>query len=191
MPTRSNLYFIAIIPPEPIYSEVKEFQQHIADTYHSKEALKAPSHITVIPPFQIDASREAELIRFTDSFASNYGKFELSVEGFGSFGVGVIYAAFEKNELLRKLQKELSLLFYKKFKVEKGPSSRFTPHMTVAYHDLTPLIFPLAWSEFQNKLYRRKWILHDICLLRHNFKAWEIVKRAEFGNENNEMTLGF
>jgi 2'-5' RNA ligase len=191
MATRSNLYFIAIIPPEPIYSEVKEFQQHIADTYRSKEALKPPSHITLIPPFQIDAARESELLRFADNFASKYGKFELSIDGFGSFGVGVIYAAFEKNELWKKLQKELSLSFYKKFKVEKGPSYGFTPHITIAYKDLTPLMFPLAWEEFRNKLYRRKWTLDNICLLRHNFKGWEIIKRAELGNENNEMTLGF
>lgn len=192
MLTRSNLYFIAIIPPEPIYSEAKEFQRYIADNFRSKEALKPPSHITLIPPFQQPASREEELIRFTENFASKQNSFELSAEGFGSFGLGVIYIAFEKNEHLKKMERELTLSFYKKFKVERGPSHAFTPHITIAYKDLTPPMFPLAWEKFQHKIYRRKWMLHDVCLLRHSGKEWEIRKRIDVGTISKDiLELGF
>jgi 2'-5' RNA ligase len=189
---KQNLYFIAIIPPEPIYSEVKEFEQLVADKYKSKEALKSPSHLSLIPPFQIDAVRESELVRFIDNFSSKQSKFELSIEGFGSFGVGVIYAAFEKIELLKKVQKELSLSFYKKFNVDKGPSYAFTPHITIAFKDLMPPMFSLAWEEFHDKLYRRKWMVHNICLLRHNGKEWQVIQKSELGNgKENELVLGF
>ena len=195
MQSGSNLYFIAIIPPEPIYSEMKEFQKYFADKYHSIEAFKRPSHITLIAPFQQSLSKESALITFTENFASKRNNLELSIEGFGSFSVGVIYAALVKNEALKKLQKELSLSFYKNFRVEggKGASFAFNAHMTIAFKDLSPLVFPNAWEEFRTKLYRRKWMMGNICLLRHNYKEWEIIKRAELkGNDVGEtMELGF
>ena len=193
MQQKSNLYFIAIIPPEPIYSEIKEFQQYFADKYHSKEALKRPSHVTLIPPFQTSEIPEATITNFLGNFAWKQSPMELAIDGFGSFTVGVIYAAFVENERVKKMQKELSLSFNKKFKVEGGKDSgrKFNPHMTVAFKDLSPLVFPQARNEFNDKIYRRKWMLKDICLLKHDFKQWQIIERAEFGNQDTEMTLGF
>lgn len=190
----SNLYFIAIIPPEPIFSEIKEFQKYFADKYNSKEALKRPSHITLIAPFEQLPSQELALMTFTENFASKRKNFELSVEGFGSFTVEVIYAALEKNDALKKLQKELSLSFYKNFRIPGGKGGLpFNAHITIAFKDLSPLKFPDAWKEFSTKLYRRKWMMGSICLLRHNFKEWEIIKRAELkGDDVGEtMELGF
>ncbi len=193
MPTKQNLYFIAIIPPEPIYTEIKEFQQYFADKFHSKEALRRPSHVTLIPPFQISETHEKEVIDFLARFSAKQNPLELAIDGFGSFTVGVIYAAFVENEQLKKIQKELILSFNKKFKVEGGKDSgrKFNPHMTVAFKDLSPLVFPEAKKEFDDKLYRRKWMLKDICILKHDFKEWKIIKRAEFGAMHEEMTLGF
>ncbi|MFI5263284.1 MAG: 2'-5' RNA ligase family protein [Candidatus Kapaibacterium sp.] len=190
---KQNLYFVAIIPPEPIYSEIKEFQQYMADKYRSKEALRRPSHVTLIPPFQTSEVQEEGIMNFITNFSSKQAPFELAIDGFGSFTVGVIYAAFVENERLKKMQKELILSFNKKFRVEGGKDTgrKFNPHMTVAFKDLSPIVFPNAKKEFEDKLYRRKWMLRDICLLKHNFKEWQIIKRTEFGTEDQEMTLGF
>jgi len=174
---RQNLYFIGIIPPEPVYTEVREFQQHMADAYHSKEALKTPPHITLIPPFQISEVREPELISFLERFASQQQPFELSVDGFGSFTTGVIYAALKAEDNLQKLEKDLSLSFYKKFIVARGPSHAYIPHITIAFKDLMPPIFPKAWDEFKSKLYRRKWKLQEITLLKHSGKEWAIDRK--------------
>jgi 2'-5' RNA ligase len=189
-----NLYFIGIIPPEPIYSEVKEFQQVMADKYRSKEALRRPTHATLINPFSLEKDREPELIYFIETIASKNEKFELAIDGFGSFTTGVVYAAIVISEALKKLEKDLTLPFYRKFSLtkEKGPSHAFTPHITIGYKDLSPLVFPQAWNEFKNKLYRRKWMLKDIALLRHNGKEWVVIKKADLGLENNVVLgLGF
>ena len=192
---KQNLYFIAIIPPEPIYSEVKEFQKHFAEKYRSKEAFRRPSHITLIQPFMISESLEADVKKFMLNFVAKQTPFELSAEGFSSFGFHTIYAALEGNAILKKLQKDLSLSFFKKFKIieRKGPSQRFTAHMTIGFKDLTPPMFELAWKEYKDKLYCRKWRLKYICLLRHNFKEWEIVEHAELKGEHigESMELGF
>ena len=193
MPAKQNLYFIAIIPPEPIYSEMKEWQHYMAEDCHSKEALKAPPHITLFPPFAQPPEKEAEIIAFIEKFVNKQNPFELSIDGFASFGVGVIYAAFEKSEILKKMENEFSLSFRKKFKVESSPGFAFTPHITIAFKDLTPPMFDLAWAKFKNKIYRRKWKAKYICLLKHNFKEWEIIEHAELKGEHigETMELGF
>jgi 2'-5' RNA ligase len=189
---KQHFYFIAIIPPEPIYSEIKDFQRHVVEKYNSKEAFRRPSHATLIAPFQISELHEEALKSFIANFSSKQSPIELAIDGFGSFTTGVIYAAFVEDERLKKIQKELSLSFFKRFKIVDGsrPNYRFNAHMTIAFKDLSPLVFPDAWGEFKDKLYRRKWMLKDICLLRHNFTQWEIIKRAEFQSDK-ELSLGF
>jgi len=192
--TKQHLYLVAIIPPEPVYSEIKEFQQYAADKYRSKEALRRPSHITLIPPFQVSEMYEEQIIHFLTNFSSKQIPFELAIDGFGSFTVGVIYAAFVENERLKKMQKELILSFNKKFKVDGGKDSgrKFNPHITIAFKDLSPIVFPNAKKEFDDKLYRRKWMLKDMCLLRHDGRQWQIIKRVEFGAAiTNELAFEF
>ena len=195
MPAKQNLYFIAIIPPEPIYSEVKEFQKRFEEKYKSKEAFKRPSHITLIHPFMISEDSEPDVKKFMQNFVAKQTPFELAVDGFGAFGFHTIYVALNEDAQLKKLQKDLSLSFSKKFKVREGsgPSLRFSGHMTIGYKDLLPPMFELAWAEFKNKIYRRKWTLKYICLLKHNFKEWEIIEHAELKGEHvgETMELGF
>ncbi len=192
MPVKQNLYFIAIIPPEPIYSEVKEFQKHFDGKYKSKEAFKRPSHITLIHPFMISEDSEIDVKKFMQNFVGKHTPFELSVDGFGAFGFHTIYVACDENIVLKKLQKDLSLSFFKKFKVNEGKGSglRFSAHMTIGFKDLTPPMFELGWAEFKDKIYRRKWTLKYICLLKHNFKEWEIIDHTELKGENIGETLG-
>ena len=195
MPANQNLYFIAIIPPEPIYSEVKEFQKRFEEKYKSKEAFKRPSHITLIQPFMISEDSEPDVKKFMQSFVAKQSPFELAIDGFGAFGFHTIYVALNEDAQLKKLQKDLSFSFFKKFKVRegKGPSLRFNAHMTIGFKDLLPPMFELAWAEFKNKIYRRKWTLKYICLLKHNFKEWEIIEHAELKGEHigETMKLGF
>jgi 2'-5' RNA ligase len=190
MQPKSNLYFIAIIPPEPIYSEIKEFQKEIAEKFHSIEAFKRPAHITLVAPFMVSGTQEKELKKFIVNFGMKQTPFELSIDGFGSFSVHTIYAAFEENILLGKMQKDISSSFYKKFSIKRDqPNYRFTPHITIGFKDLTPPMFELAWPQYRDKLYRRKWMLKYICLLKHNFKEWEIIEHAELKGERMGETL--
>ena len=57
------LYYIALLPPENIRQEVTALKEHAAEAFHSSKALNSPPHITLIPPFRIEISREAELLK--------------------------------------------------------------------------------------------------------------------------------
>ena len=191
MPTTQNLYAIAAIAPEPIHSEVIEMQMHFETDYHSKATMNVAPHITFIPPFTQSSEKESDIFNFLKKFASKHKPIELSVNGFTTFGIGVIYAAFDKNEALKNLEKQLNLSFRKQFKIETGASFPFVPHITLAFKDLTPAMFELAWKEFQDKLYRRKWMMNDVALLRFDGKLWNVIETAELGTGADELELGF
>lgn len=48
----SSLYFLAVIPPEPVFSEVMAFKKEMSERFSSSRALKSPPHITLLPPVQ-------------------------------------------------------------------------------------------------------------------------------------------
>jgi 2'-5' RNA ligase len=189
---KKAIYMIAIIPPEPIYSEVKEFQQHFADHYRSGEALRRPAHITLINPFTLSSDEEEKLKKFVLSFTKSQTPFELAFDGFDKFSNTTIFVAPIKNEHLQKLHKSLSTSFYKQFPtVERGPSYGFHPHMTIGFKDLKPDMHALAWRKFSDTLYRRRFILDSIYLMRHNGKEWVTIEKGLFGSsaENGQLTF--
>ncbi len=185
---------IAILPPEPIYSEVQEFKKRFADIYQSKEALKRPAHITVIPPFEYSQDDEFKLTNFLAKFLKKHSPFELSFDGFGTFEKRVIFVQPEKNEHLKMLFKDITKAFNKEFKVREGNSSSlpYAPHMTIGYKDLKPAMYDLAWGEFNSKIYRRKFMLGELYLMRHSGQGWVAVCEAPFSLIlEDELTLGF
>lgn len=185
---------IAILPPEPIYSEVQEFKKRFVDAYQSVEAYKRPAHVTVIPPFQYPQEEESKLTNFLTKFLKKYSPFELSFDGFGTFEKRVIFVQPEKNEQLKTLFKDITRAFNKEFKVREGNSSSlpYAPHITVGYKDLKPAMYDLAWQEFSSKIYRRRFILGQLYLMRHSGREWVVVSEASFSfNPEDELTLGF
>jgi 2'-5' RNA ligase len=184
---------VAILPPEPIYSEVQEFKQHVAEVYNSIEAVKRPAHITVIPPIMLPEEKEKDVVNFLTRHLKPFIPFELSFDGFGVFGRRVIYVQPEKNELLEKLFQALIKPFNKKFPFREtsGPGYGFNPHMTIAYRDLKEQMFDAAWREFSDKIYRRKFMLGSLYLMRHTGKEWIAVAEIPFGSGEDELTLGF
>ncbi|MEM9078853.1 MAG: 2'-5' RNA ligase family protein, partial [Bacteroidota bacterium] len=71
------LYFIAIIPPDPIFSFALQQKEYIAEYYNSKAALRSPPHITLHMPFRLKESREAPLIQYLDNLAKANPQFLL------------------------------------------------------------------------------------------------------------------
>ena len=57
---------------------------------------------------------------------------------------------------------------------------KFTPHMTVAFRDLTPENFYLAKTAYDKKKISFSFLVQSICLLRHNGQHWDIVHEAHF-----------
>lgn len=188
-----GLYFAAIIPPEDISMEVHEFRLRIAEKYNSRAALKPPVHITLFPPLEMPVSLERPFMSLLDDVGSRHHSFELHLNGFGSFPPRVIYVKPEKELRMNVLSREIVDNFIHHISpMMELRGYKFRAHMTIAYRDLDPSIFPAAWNEFKDKEYKRSFFVGDVSLLKHDRTQWNIIHRSKLlpsKNEDTEDTL--
>lgn len=61
----------------------------------------------------------------------------------------------------------------------------FSPHITVAYRDLTPVMFTKAWNEYQHKTFDASFDVNAVYLLQHDSKKWNIIATHNLEQEIN------
>ena len=176
------LYFIGIIPPEFIRSEITGIKKYIEAKYGARHALKSPPHITLIPPFRWPQSGENQLIQGLDDFSGRENKFPLYLEGYGAFPPRVIYVNVIPNENLFQLHKKILEYFKDTFKLPGSGTKRnsFSPHVTVAFKDLQKKDFTDAWTEFRDKKINFNFLAEGLIIFKHNGKFWEIFYSTVF-----------
>ena len=166
-----NKYFIGIIPPEPIASEIYKIKEDVRDQYKSKGSLNSPTHITLHMPFEWE--KEERLVNTLKKF--EFTPFEIELNNFGCFEPRVIFVDVKKNEALRDMQGKL-MSFCKRelnlFNADYGDRA-FHPHVTIAFRDLKKPQFNEAWKEFENKEYSATFECSKISLLKHDGKIWQ------------------
>jgi len=190
--SKMKLYFAAILPDPKTIERVTALKQCMANKYSARHALKSPPHITLIPPFKWPAHDEPFLKENIDRFVVDQEPFHVRLSGFSAFPPRVIYVDIMANPTLEKLHQEINIYFTQfVFRHQESGSSKndlrkFTPHMTIAFRDLTKKKFHAAWDEFKVKAFSSVFKVHEIALLRHNGKCWEIAYRSSFQQVSNE-----
>jgi 2'-5' RNA ligase len=175
-----SLYFVAIIPPAEINTEIHAFKERIAEKYNSKSALKTAVHITLFPPLELPEDVEKNFISILDQIASRHHSFDIHLNGFGSFPPRVIFVKPEKELRMNILSREIVDNFIHHISpAMELRTFKFKAHMTIGYRDLDPSVFPAAWGEFKNKKYERSFPATEICLLKHDTKKWNILHCAK------------
>src|SRR5438874_7853693 len=118
MSERSNLYFIAIVPPDEICEAVTTIKQDFADHFKSKKALKVIPHITLKAPFKFPVQDHTELLRWFESTPVFVHPFQQELKNFGCFANKrnpVIFIEPVMNESLAMLQKNVISHFINAF----------------------------------------------------------------------------
>jgi 2'-5' RNA ligase len=174
-------YFIAIIPPEPIYTTALSWKHFFAEHYQSKAALKSPPHITLHMPFVWKKRKQQELMHALQDFAGRQTPFEISVKDFAAFVPRVIFMQILKSEALLEMQQELIIHLKKTLHLFNAnyKAQGFTPHLTLAFRDLKKRLFESALNEVKNKKFESRFLVKEIVLLKHNGKYWEVFKNFE------------
>lgn len=168
------LYFIAIIPPEPLRSHISEIKTAFSTKFHSFHALKSPPHITLIPPFRINIFEEKPIVKKLEAFAKTVSVFWLKIEGIGSFRSSVIFLNVLENEYLQVCQKNISTQLNGFSGIHISTERPFHPHITLANRDLSPQMFRKAWELNKSIPYKYEFEVKYIFLLKHNGKFWDI-----------------
>jgi len=181
MNTKTNLYFIAIIPPEEICEAITAIKQDFAERFKSSKALKVIPHITLKAPFKFPTEKHMEVLRWFASTNVTVNSFQQELKGFGSFANKRNLAIFVEplmNESLKTLQKNVINHFTKEFGKEQVVQNeyKFNPHVTVAYRDLLPSEFNIAREEYQSKKFEAAFDVNSFHLLQHDGKKWNSIK---------------
>ena len=171
-------YFIAIVPPSPVYDDALEKKQYFKDQYQSKASLNSPPHITLHMPFKWKQEKENDLVQKLQSFTANFHSLTVYLNNFSSFPPKVIFINVIKTgeleefytELKRFCKRELNL-FNADYKEQP-----FHPHLTLAFRDLKKPNYQRAWDEFAQKEYKADFLTNKIALLKHNGRTWEVFK---------------
>lgn len=177
---KENLYFIAIVLPWDNAAEIEVFRKDMADIYHSKAALKVMPHITLKAPFKLPSDQKASLLEWFRSIPINTRPFEVVLENFGCFDnkhSKVIYVKPVMPPQLQNLQSVVMNNFIAAYPQVNTSTHEhhFSPHITIAYRDLTPENFENAWTVYRDKKYSASFTCNSFCLLKHNGLRWEVI----------------
>ena len=162
---------MALIPDDPVQSEITEMKKAARDLFGSGHALNSPAHITLIPPFFASEEELNKFLPALEKFTETRTLPRIDLNGFDHFGKRVIFVDVMHNPSLMNFQKDLFTLFKKFFPAYSKPN-RFHPHLTIAFKDLDPNIFPEAWAYFGQDDYAASFLPAGISLLRHKNKQW-------------------
>lgn len=176
-----RLYFVAIVPPSPIYEEAFEQKVYFKTKYNSKASLNSPPHITLHMPFKWKESEEAELADQLQAFAKERSAITIQLKGFSSFPPKVIFINVEISTELKGLQKDLERHFKRELNLfnAKYKDLPFHPHLTLAFRDLKKPNYQKAWEEFVGKNYEATFLADKIALLKHSGAVWEVFREFE------------
>lgn len=176
----SHRFFIALLPPPYIQDHVNSLKQYFAEHYASRGAQKSPPHITLQPPFAWLTQNVPLLEECLSKFANGREVVPVTLNSFGAFPPRVIYVNVLKTQELLTLQAELMAHLESSLGIVDPVSQTraFSPHMTVAFRDLTRQNFKVAWAEFQQQQLHYEFTVTQLTLLIHDGKRWNVL--AEF-----------
>jgi 2'-5' RNA ligase len=169
-------YFVAIVPPAPLFDDAYNLKLYMQEKYESKAALRSPPHITLHMPFRWKEEKEAALISEIKIFADKVEPVKVCVDNFAAFAPRVIYLNVVNSEPLSKLQHELRKYFKTALNIFNADYKDlpFHPHLTIAFRDLKKALFEEAWNEFKSKEYKTEFIADSLTLLKHDGKIWNV-----------------
>jgi len=175
-------YFIALVPPSPIYDDALRLKNYFRDQYNSKASLNSPPHITLHMPFRWKEHKEDELVDALSRFVPGRPSFKLQFLNFNNFSPRVIFIDVPENDALSLLHKELHRYCKRELNLFNAvyKDQSFHPHLTLAFRDLKKPMFLKAWEEFKERKFSATFTVDRIALLRHNGKVWDIFREFSF-----------
>lgn len=180
MKTGEARYFLALIPKEPLATELMQIKEEFPEKYKSKAGLRSPAHLTLHMPFLWKERNEDRLIKLLDQ-ATSQEPFELVLNGFGAFPPRTIFVKNEESEALRAFHSDLVKHCRLVLKLLNSTHNRgFHPHITVAFRDLKKERFAEAWSAFEHRPFAAKMPVNSFWLLKHDGKKWHAHKEFVF-----------
>lgn len=181
-------WFVAIVPPDAVGDRVTALKQDCADRFGTRQALKSPPHITLIPPFVRSTAEMEPVQQVLAAVAQGRSPFQLSLDGFDAFVPRVLFLRPAANPSLATLQADLADRCQTNCQIPRE-TRPFHAHMTVAFRDWQPAQFHQAWAEFRDRPFRAQFTVDRLALLHHHDGRWQVHRSFLFG-EHCDPTQG-
>lgn len=173
-----SLYQIAILPPEDLSRQITEIREKCSDKFGVQMAFRQPAGITLYSPFRIEECLENKMVRLLRSASSGLQPFRQEVENFEAFDMHAVVLRALKNPEIMKLQRAVASVF-RKNDLDKtlpgGTKLPFRPHVTIAYRDVLPEVFPMIWNEYKDLRFKRSFMVDHFSLLKHDGVQWNRI----------------
>lgn len=180
MKTGESRYFLALIPKEPLATEIFQIKEQLSQAYHTKGALRSPAHLTLHMPFLWKERNEERLFNKL-VYATKFIPFHLRLHEFGAFAPKTIYIKNLHSKPLFIFQSFLTGVTKKELHLLNSTHNRgFHPHITVAFRDLKKDQFELAWSEYKSAHFSARMEVDSFWLMKHDGKIWHAYKEFRF-----------
>ncbi|PJJ60231.1 2'-5' RNA ligase family protein [Hymenobacter chitinivorans] len=172
----SSLYLLALLPPEPVFSQVWALKQEVHQRTGSRNAVRLPPHITLIPPLRQPATFEAAAAQTLTEFAGSQSTFSVGLRDFRWFGNRTLYVHVEPAEAVKAFHAALTEWCAGHLPQVPRETRPFTPHMTLATRDLPPAAVPELRPLFQARHYEACFEVHSLVLFRHDGRQWQNIR---------------
>lgn len=178
----SDLYFVAIVPPEPLLNSLAEMKVVACNQFNSCAALNSPPHITLHMPFRWKRKKEDRLFQFFESFQSEVDAIPISIDGVDHFDDRVIFLSISPNESLFSLQSSLVKSMKKSLNLFNAQykDKAFHPHITIAFRDLKKQYFQEAYTHFKELNHQNQFNSTGFTLLKHDGKKWQNFRQYNY-----------
>lgn len=168
-----QLYLLALLPPEPVFSEIWALKQEVHALTGSRNAVRLPPHITLIPPLRRPDEFEVSLMTTLAAFAATQASFRVGLDGFAWFGNRTLFVHVSRPEAVRAFHAELTAWCATHLPDVPAEKRPFTPHLTLATRDLPPAQVPALRQQFAARSYAAEFTVHQLTLFRHNGQQWQ------------------
>lgn len=177
-----HLKLIAIVPPEPVFTEIRKEQEFIAKTWGPKHALRTPPHITIIPPIALTSGQTGWLSGMAYALAGHAVPFTFKLYDFDFFRPKVVYVRPVVSPELQELHDlwHQALLARMPHILDQYPDRPYHPHLTLAHKDVPGAQFEAMRKYYTAKTYRAEFLVDHFCILSHQGEGWVIERRYPF-----------
>lgn len=173
----ARLHLSAIVPPLELEQKIDAIRREFSESFQCYKALRPPVHLTLYKPFNQSDEKVAEHIDTFRREISGLSPFIIELDGFGFFEKRkspVVFIEVVNHAALAALNAFLTEKTKAIFGLSDQPSdSRFHPHFTIAYRDVSPGSIPAIKQSYGGRSFHASFEVRQVTLFRHNGQRWE------------------
>jgi 2'-5' RNA ligase len=171
-----SLFFIALGLPQALSDEILSITQKISNDYKTRKALSSPPHITLVPPFWYPNAKIDALKNTVSELKLDTEPISIRLDGFSSFPSRVLFINVVLSPELSECHERVYAYLPKDLKSNIKVYREYSPHITIAFKDISQENFEKAQNEYIPQSYIQEFSLENIDLYRHDGQKWLIVK---------------